>query len=456
MSKPKGVKTIHFQTIMILSLAASIFLIIFFYALYSSIVSYNRDKAISELIAISQIIAEQLDGDKHQKLTEQGLRSYWLYVKLVKPLHNLQLRFPEITHAYTLVQTDQQDVWKIVLKSGEGEQSFQNAVLFDSSPIPNIHLVKQQTVIIPDEKANRWSSPITVYTPVRNSKNEVVAVLSLVMAIDDLVAQEAKLLKNGLLFLGIIIFGVFIGSTMITGRLLRPLTTISSELQKINIANMTLRLPEKYPGEWSFLTKTFNKLLDENYSYQQQQGELLVRAIKEKETIFQIYRDVIYAVTQGRVFLVTQEEFYQQICDELPLISCKLENKKDISRCRHEIDSFLTDKCDWWIGTKRKQLLLCLSEAITNVIKHAESGEILVSLTAKKIVFYILDQGPGMNLEKLPYMVFINGYTSKNSLGSGFSLIHNYIDKMTICTTEHGTFLTLEAHLTRPNKNEAI
>jgi anti-sigma regulatory factor (Ser/Thr protein kinase) len=253
-------------------------------------------------------------------------------------------------------------------------------------------------------------------------------------------------LQNGLLLLGLAILGVVAGSLFITCRLLQPIKKITSELENIRPGENIFRLSERFPGEWCVLAHRFNQFLDDNDAYLKRHKEIITGAIQEKEKIFQIYRDVIYAVTQGKVFLVTEEEFYRQFYNELLVFTLKLEQKQDITRCRREVDIFLQEHCSWWVGPRRKQVLLSLSEALTNVIKHAGRGEISIALKEDRVIFYVLDQGAGMDLEKLPYMVFINGYTTKKSLGSGFLLMHYYIDRLIICTTDKGTYLALEAN----------
>lgn len=89
-------------------------------------------------------------------------------------------------------------------------------------------------------------------------------------------------------------------------------------------------------------------------------------------------------------------------------------------------------------------MILCVSEAATNIIKHAGEGTIQ-SRTDKNTVRVIFsDNGPGMDYDKLPDMIFVNGFSTQDSLGYGFSIINKFADKINLATSKNGTVLALD------------
>ena len=95
-----------------------------------------------------------------------------------------------------------------------------------------------------------------------------------------------------------------------------------------------------------------------------------------------------------------------------------------------------------------RDILLCLSEATTNAIKHAGSGEVILSVMDNKLIIYVLDNGEGIDLKKLPYSIFVNGFTTEeSSLGAGFLLMEKNVDRILLSTTNNGTFLALEKEI---------
>lgn len=441
-------KGVHFGKAFLLTIISVFILGLALLSYHTITMDHVRQQFGNRIIYTGRYVASQINGDLHQYMvTASSAEKNNLYKQLALPLITLKRQFPEIIQAYTLIETEETSLWQIVLKADQEERDDFSGVQYDAFLFPQNKLDSEFGFILPEDSDNWLDMPVIVYSPIMNNDNEVVALLGLVFATDELSVLESKLLQNGLVFMGVLIIAGLAISSIITRRLLRPIDLITRELEKIRDGNKEIRLSENLGSEWSFLAANFNNLLEDNYKLQRKQKKAINMAVKEKGKIFQVYRDVMYAVTRGKVFLVTVEEFHKKIREDLPLFRYKLTNKKDITLCRREVDVYLTQYCELWAGVKRKQVLLCLSEAITNAIKHAGSGEVLIAIDGKELTLYVIDQGPGMDLEKLPYMVFINGFTTKISLGAGFSLMHHYMDKMIIGISKQGTYLALEINL---------
>ncbi|MEH7524302.1 ATP-binding protein, partial [Bacillus sp. JJ1503] len=157
---------------------------------------------------------------------------------------------------------------------------------------------------------------------------------------------------------------------------------------------------------------------------------------------WEIYRDVINAATQGQFLLISEEEVNKY---KKGIVLCESEiiGRKDIPICRNvakerlEAHNFNKAKIMSW--------LLVLSEAITNIIKHAEQGKmtILESKESNEIRFVIEDKGPGFPLKELPKNTLLAGYSTKNSMGQGFTLMMKMAKQVLLFTTPKGSTLIL-------------
>jgi anti-sigma regulatory factor (Ser/Thr protein kinase) len=161
---------------------------------------------------------------------------------------------------------------------------------------------------------------------------------------------------------------------------------------------------------------------------------------KTEDKTWHIYRDVISAVTQEKFSLITNEEVikYKEgtvFCDGT------IKTRSDIPTCRTrakealEIEGFSNSTIMSW--------LLVLSEAITNTIKHAEEGKMTLIKDAHEVRFVIEDNGPGFSLEELPKMTLQAGYSTKKSMGQGFTLMMKMANRVLLYTSPKGAILIL-------------
>jgi putative nucleotidyltransferase with HDIG domain len=163
---------------------------------------------------------------------------------------------------------------------------------------------------------------------------------------------------------------------------------------------------------------------------------------KEQEMkMKKIYKDVIYAVTQSKMLLVEADELNGYFQGSLEATH-EIHVPTDITECRHLIDGVISSSIT--NSKKKYQVLLCVNECLTNVLKHAQQGQ--MKIYADEGVFRILiqDNGSGIDLADLPKSTLMQGYSTKLSLGQGYKLMLNYSDKLILCTNSSGTSIILE------------
>jgi anti-sigma regulatory factor (Ser/Thr protein kinase) len=161
--------------------------------------------------------------------------------------------------------------------------------------------------------------------------------------------------------------------------------------------------------------------------------------------IFQAYREVIAAATHGALMLLdapAREDLMRQgeLWGEMMLTQVS-----DCARSRE-----LIDRLGAQYGVPAPELFrlkVCVSEAITNVFKHAGKGTLTVRTDPQHIRVIVSDQGAGIPYDILPKAILTDGYSTQRSLGKGFTVMLKYVDRVYLHTSGEGTMLVLERAL---------
>jgi PAS domain S-box-containing protein len=169
----------------------------------------------------------------------------------------------------------------------------------------------------------------------------------------------------------------------------------------------------------------------------------LLRAEKEKEAFG---RQVVTAVTGGRFHLVDAAEIppLEDVVFSLPLDGpdSHRQMRAALRLLGHEV-GLAEDS----IG----ELVLASGEAATNTVKHATRGECRAGRLADGVVVRISDHGPGIGRAELPQSLFRAGYSSKVSLGMGYTVILDVMDEVWLATEPSGTIVQLVKRVQPPH-----
>jgi anti-sigma regulatory factor (Ser/Thr protein kinase) len=101
-------------------------------------------------------------------------------------------------------------------------------------------------------------------------------------------------------------------------------------------------------------------------------------------------------------------------------------------------------------GAERIQdLVTAVGEAAMNAVVHGGGGEGTVCIVgsgsgAATIQVWIEDKGKGMTLEHIPRATLLKGHSTAGSLGHGFFLMLQTVDRVWLLTGTAGTTVVLE------------
>jgi len=159
----------------------------------------------------------------------------------------------------------------------------------------------------------------------------------------------------------------------------------------------------------------------------------------------ELYKEVIFSVTGGKLHLVERDELAALKRDEKEYNSMNINAPKDVTLVRNVVENFAKQ-----LGLPEQKvynLALCVSEGATNIIKHADHGTIRESRYANFLRIWIEDNGPGIEYTNISKAALMPGYSTKPSLGYGFTIMLECLDSLYLCTDQKGTTLILQMNL---------
>lgn len=157
------------------------------------------------------------------------------------------------------------------------------------------------------------------------------------------------------------------------------------------------------------------------------------------------YVSILSAVTGDRFIIMTDDEI-QAVLGEPITEAYSIDSYKDLSTARTRILSMLASKFS--DDESLQELMLAASEAISNAVKHAQGGIYQGYQSEQAIQLMVSDSGPGIDFSVLPKAALIPGFSTKQSLGVGFSVMLELSNRVILATRPGRTIVLLEKCLT--------
>jgi len=172
-----------------------------------------------------------------------------------------------------------------------------------------------------------------------------------------------------------------------------------------------------------------------------------------RESLAQVYKDMLHATTTGKMLLVEPEEVSDIVSGQTWSYSVTVRSAYDIEACRNlAAEQFQQAQLPprW-----KLEFLLGVSEAVTNALKHANGGEFRLIRTERSWIAFMRDRGHGIDYAILPYSTILRGYSTKLSMGLGFSTMFRCLDRIYLCTSDQGVTLLLQKDTPAPAQHTA-
>lgn len=163
----------------------------------------------------------------------------------------------------------------------------------------------------------------------------------------------------------------------------------------------------------------------------------LERHMEEQKRSF--YRETILSVTGGKLDICEE-------CDSAPYISSasveiELRHVNDVPVSRHAVEMFLRKN---GLTGKRLELFIAgAGEAVANAVKHGVEGRVYAGRADGVVWAAVTDRGKGIESLLLPRALLEGGFSTKPSLGMGYTIMLDVADRILLTTGEKGTTVVL-------------
>jgi anti-sigma regulatory factor (Ser/Thr protein kinase) len=93
-------------------------------------------------------------------------------------------------------------------------------------------------------------------------------------------------------------------------------------------------------------------------------------------------------------------------------------------------------------------LILCASEAATNALVHGDGGLARVQCLGAQVRVRVEDCGAGIHPDHLPRATLMKGWSTRASMGLGFTVMKEAADRIHLHTGPSGTTVIVEMGVT--------
>lgn len=397
-----------------------------------------------ELTSLASTTAQLIDSNEHNKLRSRDDERSSEYLRIKSLLKEFKKANPDVIYIYTMRRTTQENLWEFVVDA-EDENPSHIGDFYDVSQQEEMKKAFNGPITDRKFEQDQWGTFLSGYAPIRDEMGNAIAIVGIDMRAQAIKDHQIRLIV-GALTVFVFSLGIVHSTTnKLANYFLLPLKDIIRGIREIQGGNTSFKLSINTNDEFEDIGEMLNIDSDLRREYQEVIEKNLQREKKQKNQLLKVYSDVISAVTQGKLTLVNPLEVVSFAKEGDLWGKLLLEKPVDVNQARELVGQVLEQKQS---SVRNLMLLkLCVSEAATNALKHAGSGEVEIRKVKDFCRIIISDNGPGMEYDKLPHMIFLQGFSTKISLGVGFSLIYKYADKIYLLTSDNGTLLMLDFQL---------
>jgi len=199
----------------------------------------------------------------------------------------------------------------------------------------------------------------------------------------------------------------------------------------VEISSRTVKVGDKVMGV------AIARDIAERKRAETERREQAVEAERDKR---RFYRETILAVTEGKFEIADPADVRDWIRD--PEISIDVSASYDMAEARHAVTTYCREA--GMDENSIREFELALGEALGNAVKHAGEGRLHVGKSDDSVWVAVVDHGKGIDTFILPKVALLAGFTTKASLGLGYTLILRVCDHVKLATGPEGTTVVIE------------
>lgn len=177
--------------------------------------------------------------------------------------------------------------------------------------------------------------------------------------------------------------------------------------------------------------------------------------LREEMRQKQFYRDAVCAITNGKLSLMDRAELAAVRSGGHALGGMDICCREDVYNARKLAETILAEQK--FTGERIFDIATCVTEAATNTLLHGGGGKMSVTtipelpavalppVRSDGIRIVLEDHGSGINFSELPHAILKRGYSTAVSMGLGYTLILDMMDRVYLATDASGTIILMEA-----------
>jgi DNA-binding response OmpR family regulator len=167
--------------------------------------------------------------------------------------------------------------------------------------------------------------------------------------------------------------------------------------------------------------------------------------LEHEKRVRHFFRDVLLAVTQNKLHLLLESSELEIFNEGRRFQEIQLTRPADIATAKRAVEQWVNS-----LGIEKSRkfnLIVCVSEAATNVIKHAGTGRVVLFDFPDRVQVWVEDRGKGIDFSELPKSTLLKGFSTKVSLGMGFTILLELMDRVYLLTSPEGTLVIIEMNI---------
>lgn len=417
---------------------------VMYYFFNAQLIGQFRDR----LMDVAKAAAITIDVNKHEHLKTRQDENTLEYKQIKALLKKFKDVNKDVAYVYTMRKSDKPDEWQFVVDAAEGKDASHIGDLYDVSKQKQMKQAFDGPTADTTFETDQWGKFLSGYAPIYDQDGNAVGIVGVDIRANDITRQQDNILLAAGIILIVVIIISFLGSRFVAGQFLKPIKHIKEESKKLR-KNKEYKLSMQTYTEFKELAQIINDTVGNLMNSGNNLQKKLATSVKEKDEFHYIYSNLIKELSGGKLRLATPQEMKIYLTDGLILDTLEIEKEEDIVEILEAIQKFAVSIEE----SRFQQIKKALTEAITNVVIHAEKGQLTIKKKDNKLRFVISDKGPGMSLMKIPHNIFVNANVSEIP-DKGFSLLYKNADNIIFTSSKEGTIIILDFNFTDNSEQE--
>lgn len=171
------------------------------------------------------------------------------------------------------------------------------------------------------------------------------------------------------------------------------------------------------------------------------------KRVDEEKRAF--YRETILSATDG-ILSISDRDGVDAYLAETQVDIC-LQSASQLVTTRRGIGDFCKES--GLVGDSLESFMIGVGEAADNALKHGGEGEVFAGADTDRVWVAVADHGPGIESLIFPRAVLQRGFSTKPSLGLGYSIMLQVADQIVLNTGEDGTTVVLVKNLRQETRS---